>query len=143
MNLAVQEWRKDSYVITTDKSALDIELIHRFLTESYWAKGVPKEVVERSIEGSLAFGIYHASRQAGFARAITDFATYAYLADVFVVPAHRGKGLAKWLMECIMSYPGLQNLRRWALVTRDAHDLYGKFGFRGLANPERHMEIAD
>ena len=130
------------FTISTDKSRLDLPLIHRFLSEeSYWAKNVPREVVERSIEHSLPFGVFDGERQIGFARVITDYAVYAYVADVFVVPEYRGRGAAKELMQAIRSHPELQGLRRWHLVTRDAGGLYRQFGFRELSKPERHMEI--
>lgn len=123
-------------------------MVHGFLTRSYWAAGIPREVVARSLAGSLCFGLYEeasagAPAQVGFARAITDRATYAYLADVFVLESHRGRGLGVWLMECVMAHPDLQGLRRWSLVTRDAHGLYGKFGFVAPPVPERYMEKVD
>jgi len=137
----VTEWRHDGFTISTDRSKLDRETIHEFLTGSYWATGIPRDVVDRSIDGALCFGIYENGRQVGFARVITDSATFAYLADVFVLESHRGRGLAAWLMECILAHPDLQGLRRWMLVTRDAHPLYRKSGFRDLAHPERIMEM--
>jgi GNAT superfamily N-acetyltransferase len=127
--------------IDTDKSRLDVPLIHGFLTSSYWAKGIPVDVVRRSIEGSLCFGVYDGGRQVGFARVISDYATFAYLADVFVVESHRGRGLSKRLMASIMGHPQLQQLRRWLLATRDAQSLYEQSGFRPLAKPERFMEL--
>jgi GNAT superfamily N-acetyltransferase len=136
-----EEYRKDGFVISTDPERLNLEIVHGFLTESYWAKGVPREVVARSIENSLCFGIYADGTQAGFARVISDFATYAYIGDVFVSNAYRGRGLAKWLMECIMRHPRLQGLRRWSLVTGDAHGLYSQFGFTPLQSPDLWMEI--
>ncbi len=130
------------YTITNDKSMLDIDLIHRFLaTESYWAKDRPRDVVERSIENSLCFGAFHGHEQVGFARVITDYATFAYVADVFVVHAHRGRGVSKLLMRAMREHPQLQRLRRWHLVTTDAHGLYRQFGFRELESPEKHMEV--
>jgi GNAT superfamily N-acetyltransferase len=138
---SVQEYRKGQYAISTDRARLDLDVIHGFLAESYWAKGIPREVMVRSIENSLCFGIYCGTAQVGFARVISDFATYAYIGDVFVLDSHRGKGLGVWLMECIMRYPGLQGLRRWTLATRDAHGLYQKFGFTPLAAPQRFMEF--
>jgi GNAT superfamily N-acetyltransferase len=129
--------------IDTDKSRLDISLIHGFLTSSYWAQGIPVDVVRRSIEGSLCFGVYDAGRQVGFARVISDCATFAYLADVFVVESHRGRGLSKRLMAAIMAHPQLQQLRRWLLATRDAQSLYAQSGFQPLAKPERFMELHD
>jgi GNAT superfamily N-acetyltransferase len=129
--------------ISTDPSRLDLDLIRDYLARSYWAKGISRETVERSIAGSLCFGLFEGARQIGFARVITDRATFAYLADVFILEEFRGRGLGKRLMETIRAHPDLRNLRRWMLVTRDAHGLYEKFGFRPLANPERVMEIAE
>src|SRR5262245_45179746 len=137
----VQEWRRDDYVISTDKSRLDIGVIHGFLTTSYWAAGIPLEVVQRSIGNSVVFGIFKDSEQVGFARVITDRATFGYLADVFVLESHRGRGLSKWLMEAIISHPDLQGFRMWFLATKDAHELYRRFGFRSLEEPERYMAI--
>lgn len=139
-----QEWRRDDYLISTDQQRLDIEFIHQFLsTATYWATGRPFEVVSRSIENSLAFGLYHGESQVGFARVITDYATFAWLADVFVLESHRGQGLGKWLTEIIISHPELQGFRRWALATKDAHELYRQFGFAELKLPERWMERRD
>lgn len=138
------ELRQGDYVISDDPVRLDIAYVHASLTESYRSPGIPRNVVERGIANSLPFGLYDASgKQAGFARVITDRATYAYVADVFVGEAHRGRGLRKLVMRAIMSHPDLQGLRRWSLATRDAHGLYKQFGFRDLARPERFMEIAD
>jgi GNAT superfamily N-acetyltransferase len=136
------EWRRDGLLVSTDPDRLDLAAIHAFLTTSYWAEGIGYAVVERSIGRSLCFGLYAADRQIGFARVISDLTTFAYLADVYVLASHRGRGLATWLMECIMSHPDLQGLRRFALATRSAHGLYARFGFTPLAQPERHMEIA-
>ena len=131
------------FTISTDRSRIDVDLVTEFLsTRSYWAPGMPREVLERAIAGSLCFGIYENAAQVGFARVITDAATFAYLADVFVLESHRGRGLSKWLMEVIIAHPSLQGLRRFQLGTRDAHGLYERFGFRPLAHPERMMEIA-
>lgn len=132
---------KNGFTLSTDPARLDVDVIHDFLTNSYWAKGIPREVVARSIENSLCFGVYEDARQIGFARVISDFATYAYIGDVFVLESHRGRGLSKWMMEAIMSHPQLQNLRRWSLVTGDAHGLYAKFGFTPVVKPERYMEL--
>jgi GNAT superfamily N-acetyltransferase len=120
---------------------MDIDLIHSFLTRSYWAEGISKEIVRRSIQGALCFGVFENDKQVGFARMITDKATFAYLADVFIIEEYRGLGLSKWLMEFIMSYPDLQGLRRMILATRDAHELYKKFGFTLLNNVDRWMHI--
>ena len=137
----VTEWRRARFTVSTDRAKLDRGAIHEFLTGSYWAKGIPREIVDRSIEGSLCFGLFEDARQVGFARVITDSATFAYLADVYVLESLRGRGLATWLMECILAHPGLAGLRRWMLVTRDAHPLYRKVGFQDLAHPERVMEM--
>jgi GNAT superfamily N-acetyltransferase len=132
---------KEGFEISTDKSRLDIETIHDYLSrESYWAKNIPLELVQKSMEGSICFGIYHNNRQVGYARMITDAATFGYLADVFIIEAYRGKGLSKWLMETIINYPAFQPLRRWMLATRDAHGLYKQFGFTELDKPERIMQ---
>ena len=130
------------FTVTTDKSKLDVDLIHRFLSEeSYWAKNIPRELVERSIANSLTFGMFDGERQIGFARVITDYTVFAYLGDVFVLPQYRGRGAAKELMQAVRAHPDLQHLRRWHLLTRDAHGLYRQFGFRELEKPERHMEM--
>ena len=134
------EHRQGDFLISSDPARFDLDLIHDYLTNSYWAAGIPRETVERSIAGSLSFAVFDGARQVGFARVITDQATYAYLADVFILESHRGRGLSKWLMECILKDPRLQGLRRWSLVTRDAHGLYEQFGFTALENPVRYME---
>ncbi len=122
---AVMEYRRGEFLISTSRELLDLDVIHGFLTNCYWAKGIPREIVLRSIEHSLCFGVYEGSgAQIGFARVVSDFATVAYLGDVFVLESHRGRGLSKWLMECVVQHPRLQNLRRWILLTRDAHGLY-------------------
>jgi GNAT superfamily N-acetyltransferase len=133
--------QRGDYEISTDGHRLDIGLIHDFLSRSYWSPGIPRAVVERGIARSLCFGVYYRSRQVGFARVITDRASFAYLADVFVIDAHRKKGLGKWLVEVIIAHPDLQGLRRFLLATRDAHALYRRFGFTSLANPDGLMEI--
>jgi GNAT superfamily N-acetyltransferase len=135
------EQRRGEFLLSTDPGRLDISLIHSFLTASYWAKGIPIEAVRRSIENSLCFGVYANDRQVGFARVISDFATYAYIGDVFILESFRGRALGKWMMECIMKHPNLQGLRCWSLRTRDAHGLYAQFGFTPLKSPERYMEI--
>jgi GNAT superfamily N-acetyltransferase len=130
------------YTISTDKSKLQLDVIHHYLsTESYWAKHIPLEIVERSIENSLCFGVYFNDEQIGFARVVSDFAVFGYLADVFILEAHRGKSLSKRLMEAIMEHPMLQGLRLFALKTKDAHGLYKQFGFIVGKNPENYMEI--
>lgn len=139
-NAPAKEYQKGDFLVSSDPRRVDLDLVHEFLTNSYWAKGIPRATVARSIENSLCFGIYRGQEQVGFARIVSDFATYAYLADVFVLESCRGQGLGKWLMECILSHPPLQGLRRWSLVTCDAHGLYGQFGFAPLENPHRWME---
>jgi GNAT superfamily N-acetyltransferase len=137
----VNEWRKEDFVISTDRSRLNLEFIHSFLsTKAYWAMGRSLDVVERTIQNSLPFGVFEGSKQIGFARVVTDFATFAWIADVFIVEEYRGRGLGVWLIEIISSHPQLQGFRRWILATRDAHDLYRRFGFTELANPQRYME---
>ncbi|HEX8706824.1 MAG TPA: GNAT family N-acetyltransferase [Pyrinomonadaceae bacterium] len=138
------EWRRGDFVISTDPSRLDLTVVHDYLSQvSYWATGRPLETVERSIKHSLAFGLYDGERQVGFARVITDYATFAWLADVFILEAYRGQGLGKWLVEVILSHPLLQQFRRWVLATKDAHELYRRFGFQELQRPERWMERHD
>ena len=142
--MAHEEWRRGDYRISTDPSRLDLATIHGFLAgRSYWAAGRPAEVVRRSIENSLAFGLYRGDEQVGFARVITDYATFAWLADVFVLEAERGRGLGKWLVETVLAHPQLAGLRRWVLATKDAHELYRRFGFAELLRPERWMEMHD
>jgi GNAT superfamily N-acetyltransferase len=135
------EWTRGEYSISTDPARLDRPAIREFLAASYWSPEIPQEVVDRAIEGSLSFGLYRAGRQIGFARAITDRATFAYVADVYVLEEHRGHGLALWLMETVLAHPELQGLRRWMLITRDAHALYRKVGFVGAQRPDLLMEI--
>jgi GNAT superfamily N-acetyltransferase len=132
---------RGEYTITTDRDRFDLAAIHRFLAKSYWSPGVPIAIVERSIANSLCFGLFHGRDQVGFARVITDKATFAYLSDVYVLESHRGKGLSKWLLEAIRGHEDLQGLRRFMLSTRDAHGLYSQFGFTELASPSRMMEI--
>jgi len=135
------EWRHGEFTISTDPARIDLDVVHGYLSASYWAPGIPRELVARSIANSLAFGIYRGSGQVGFARVISDRATFAYLADVFVLEGERGKGLGKWLMEVIVAHPELQGLRRWMLATRDAHGLYRPHGFEPVANAEALMQI--
>jgi len=127
--------------ISTDKSKLDLAIIHQFLSRSYWAEGIPLEVLRKAIDHSLCFGVYDEACQVGFARVVSDFATFAYLADVFILESHRGRGLSKLLMQEVMQHPDLQGLRRFSLATRDAHELYRQFGFTDLSRPDRQMEI--
>jgi GNAT superfamily N-acetyltransferase len=136
-----QVWRRGAFEISTERARLDIRLIHEELSErSYWAQGRALSSVARSIEHSLPFGVYTQGRQVGFARVVTDYATFAWLADVFVLAEFRGQGLGKWLLEVIVTHPELQGLRRWVLATKDAHELYRRYGFAELAQPERWME---
>jgi N-acetylglutamate synthase-like GNAT family acetyltransferase len=136
------EWKKAEYTITTDRKSFDISVIHQYLSnEAYWCRGIPLETLMRAIENSLCFGLFHKDQQIGFARMITDQATFAYLADVFILPGSRGKKLSKWLISCIQSHPHLQGLRRATLVTADAQSLYAQFGFTQLKKPDRFMEI--
>lgn len=135
------ELTKGGYSITTDRQRLDLDAIHAFISRSFWAEGIPKETMARAIDNSLCFGVFDGANQVGFARVVTDRATYAYLCDVYVLESHRSLGLGKWLMEAVMAHPDLQGLRRFQLVTRDAHGLYERHGFGTPANPERHMEI--
>ncbi|HUB05923.1 MAG TPA: GNAT family N-acetyltransferase [Myxococcales bacterium] len=134
------EWTRDSYLLVDDQARVDVDAVHAFLTTSYWAEGVPREVVERSVQGSLCFSLFLGDEQVGFVRAITDSATFAYLCDVYVLPAHRGRGLARWMIASLAEHPRLRSLRRWLLATRDAHGLYEKLGFTPLSAPERFME---
>ncbi|MGV7219256.1 GNAT family N-acetyltransferase [Bradyrhizobium sp. UFLA05-112] len=130
------------YEISTDPHRLNVDVIYKFLAEdSYWARGIPRSVVERAIENSLCFGVYHRAEQVGFARVVTDKSTFALLADVFILETHRGKGLSKWLMRYVVGHDNLQGLRRLLLVTRDAHGLYSQFGFEPLGSPSRFMEV--
>jgi GNAT superfamily N-acetyltransferase len=136
------EWKWQEYTISTDKSLVNLPVVHAYLSEqSYWARGISYDNLKRRIEHSLVFGVYCRGKQAGFARVVTDFAAIAYVADVFILEEYRGKGLSKLLMKAIMEHPDLQGLRRWILVTRDAHGLYSKFGFKPLESPEKYMEI--
>ncbi len=141
----VYEWQRGEYVISTDKPRIDLDAVHDFLANrSYWAKGRTLETIQRSIDNSVVFGLYAqdstgASRQVGFARVVTDYATFAWLCDVFVSEASRGHGLGKWLIECVVSHPELQNLKRWLLATRDAHGLYAQYGFTVVEEPGRWM----
>jgi GNAT superfamily N-acetyltransferase len=136
------EWRRGAWLVSTDRARLQIDVVHGYLARSYWASGIAREKVERSLASSFCFGLYEAAtgRQVGFARVITDFETFAYVGDVFVLEEARGQGLATWLMEVILAHPRLQGLRRWVLATRDAHGLYRKVGFRAVEKPEEYME---
>ena len=137
------EWTRGKFTVSTNPDDQDLEVIHRYLQQSYWAKGIPKETVARSLKGALCFALLCSGKQIGFARVISDFATIAYLGDVFVLPKFRGQGLSKWLMDCICSHPDLQGMRRWILATSDAHGLYEKYGFTPLKQPNVFMERLD
>ncbi len=136
----IQEWQQGEYLISTDINRLDLQVIHQFLANSYWAEELPFEVLQRSLQNSLVFGVYKDKQQVGFARVVTDYSTFAYLADVFVLESFQRTGLGKWLIETIVSHPQLQGLRRWLLATKDAHELYRKVGFTELNNSYRFME---
>lgn len=137
------ETTREDFTVSTDKSRLQIEVIHGFLSgESYWARERTLDQTRTAIEHSVCFGLYKGDRQIGFARVVTDLSTFAYLGDVFVLPEHQGRGLGKFLMEAVLGHPDLQGFRRWILATRDAHGLYGQYGFSGLKHPERWMELA-
>jgi GNAT superfamily N-acetyltransferase len=143
MGGSMSQTSERSITVTTDRRRLDHDVIHGFLTAAYWSKGVPRETVVRSMEHSLCFGAFDGDRQVGFARVISDRATFAYVCDVFVLESHRGRGVGKSLMAAIRAHPELQGLRRWTLATRDAHGLYRQFGFGAPAHPERQMEVLD
>ncbi len=135
---------KGDFTITTDRAKLDLSVIHDFLAnEAYWCKNIPFDRVKTSVENSLNFGLFYKDKQIGYARIISDYSTIAYLGDVFVLKEFRGQGLSKWLMEKIISHPNLQGLRRWVLLTGDAHELYKKYGWKSIANPEKWMEKTD
>jgi len=137
------EWTRDNFTVTDDRARLDRDVISRFLSSSYWAKNIPAATVDKSLDNSLCFTLLDGARQVGFARVVSDRATFAYLGDVFVLPEYRGRGLGKWLISCVTSHPELRGLRRWMLATRDAHDLYREFGFTPLKDPARFMELHD
>jgi GNAT superfamily N-acetyltransferase len=135
------EWQKGEFTISTERDRLQIEAIHKFLSEeSYWAQNRTQNQTATAIKNSLPFGVYKGENQIGFARVVTDYATFAYLGDVYILEEFRGRGLSKWLMETIVDHPDLQGFRRWVLATRDAHALYEKFGFHALVHPDRWME---
>lgn len=141
--MSFQKWQRDEFTISTDRNLLQLDAVHKFLSEeSYWARARTFEQTATAIKNSLPFGVYKGENQIGFARIVTDYATFAYLGDVYILPEYRGQGLSKWLMETIINHPDLHGLRRWILATRDAHALYEKFGFSGLKLPERWMERA-
>ena len=130
---------KNQFNISTDKNKINLDYVHRFLTQSYWSPGISIQVVKKAMEGSLCFGVYDNDKQVGYARVITDTATFAYLADVFIDENYRGKGLGKWLVKMILKHPDLQGLRRIILTTKDAHKVYEQCGFISITNPERYM----
>jgi GNAT superfamily N-acetyltransferase len=137
-----ESWSREGYTISTDQEKLNVDAVFTYLSkESYWAAGIPRDVVERSLHSSLCFGLYHDNAQVGLTRVVTDYATMAYIGDVYVLPEHRGRGLSKWMIECVLAHPELAHLRRWILVTRDAHELYRKYGFTNLRRPEGYMEL--
>jgi GNAT superfamily N-acetyltransferase len=131
--------KEGAYTISTDKNQLDISVIHGYLKNAYWCKNKPRHLIEKSIQGSICFGVYHQAQQVGFARVITDSTTFGYLADVFIIPEYQGKGLGKLLIGTIMNCPDFQGFRSWSLATKDAHGLYAKFGFKPLEKPETRM----
>jgi N-acetylglutamate synthase-like GNAT family acetyltransferase len=141
------ESRRDEFLISTDKSLIDLDAVHDVLARVYWSERIPRDTVKRGIDNSMVFGIYDESgaprRQVGFARVITDKATFAYLSDVFVIESCRGRGLSKWLMDVILAHPDLQGLRRFCLLTRDAHGLYARYGFKPMPDPTRYLELWD
>ncbi len=130
----------EGFLISTDKTKLDLDLICNFLQSAYWANQRSRDTILKSLEHSLCFGLYQQEKQIGLARVITDFATFAYLCDVFVLEDYQGRGLGKFLMQTVLEYPQLMHLRRFILATRDAHGLYSQFGFEGLKAPDRWME---
>ncbi len=135
-----QHWTRGDVVLSDDPAMLDLEAIHAYLSQSYWAAGIPFDVMARAIENSVAFGLYHDGAQIGFCRVVTDRATFGYLADVYVLEAYRRQGLAEWMMRVVHDHPSLQGFRRWVLATRDAHPLYAKIGYTALEDPARYME---
>ena len=143
MDGSMSQTRERSIIVTTDRARLDLDVIHGFLSTAYWSKGVPRETVARSMEHSLCFGAFDGDRQVGFARVISDRATFAYVCDVFALESDRKRGVGKSLMAAIRTHPELRGLRRWTLATLDAHGLYRQFGFGAPAHPERQMEVLD
>ncbi len=135
------EWSREGFTVSCDPAKVDRTVVTEFLTSSYWAQNIPAATVSRAIDGSLCFALLDGDKQIGFARVITDRATIAYLGDVFVLEEYRGRGLGKWLVDCVLEHPELQGLRRWILVTRDAHAIYAERGFKPLARPEGYMEL--
>jgi GNAT superfamily N-acetyltransferase len=137
------QWHQGEFTLDDSRETLDVDVIHGFLRGSYWARGISRALVVAALDRSLCFGLFHGDRQIGFGRVVSDRATFAYLADVFVVESYRGRGLGRWLVSCVLEHPELQGLRRWMLATRDAHGLYARHGFAPLRRPEWFMEIND
>ncbi len=137
--MQIEEYIKESYLVSTDKNKLDVFVVHSYLKKSYWAEDIPIEILNKGIENSLCFGVYNNHQQIGFARVITDYSTFAYLADVFILEKERGRGLSKFLMECILKHKHLQGLRNFCLMTKDAHSLYARYGFKNIPHPENFM----
>ena len=137
----IQSLSRDNFEVSSDPARLDLDAIYEFLHNAYWSQGRPRETVEKSLRNSLCFGLYDAGKQIGLARVISDYATYAYMCDVYVLEEYRGQGLGTWLIECVMQHPDLQNLTRFSLVTRDAQPLYRKFGFAEVTDPHRYMNL--
>lgn len=135
------QWKKDDYRVSDDKALLDIEFVYQFISNSYWAKGIPKETMTQGLDNSLCFMLFENEQPIGFARVVSDYATFGYLADVFVIDSYQGRGLGKWLMACVMSHPQLQGLRRFMLATLDAHGVYEPFGFEAINKPEMLMQV--
>jgi GNAT superfamily N-acetyltransferase len=136
-------WTRENFTISDEPERLQLEVIVDYLARAYWSNQRPRAVIEKSLKHSLCFGVYEKDQQIGFARVVTDHATFAYLADVFILESHQGHGLGKWLVQTILEHPELQGLRRWMLATRDAHGLYAQFGFAALENPDRYMTKFD
>lgn len=135
------EWKRDHLLVTTDPARMDVDAIHAFIARAYWSIGIPRETVKNAVQHSLCFGLFDGAAQVGLARLVTDHATFAYLCDVYVLESHRGRGLGKWLIECVMAHPSIPGLRRIMLVTNDAHELYRRFGFVEATDPQKLMEI--
>lgn len=135
------EWKRDNLLVSTEQAKLDVDAVHAYLARAYWCIGMPRSTVERALRHSLCFGLYDGPAQVGLARVVTDQATFAYLCDVYVLESHRGRGLGKWLIECVMAHTATFGLRRFNLATQDAHTLYARHGFKPIAHPEVWMEL--
>lgn len=135
------EWKRDQLLVSTDPARLDVDAVHAFLSRAYWCIGIPRATVERALQHSICYGLYDDQAQVGLARVVTDRATFAYLCDVYVLESHRGRGLGKWLIECVMAHTATLSLRRFNLATQDAHTLYARHGFKPIAHPEVWMEL--